>query len=136
MTCRCSSAAEHARRAEETRAESERYAEERRRASSPDPKGFHVEDGEQVGPHLVLKVKYPNCTLCAYEGCKVMVFLNMTFREAIRWKQIDPHFRDPKQQLASATAPSPAARFPASVEGWNDAIAYATAKRAAADRGR
>ena len=69
---------------------------------------------------MVLKVKYPSCKNCSYEGIKVMVFLDTTALDALRWKRIDPHFKD--------KAPSPAARFPASDEGWNDALAYAANK--------
>jgi hypothetical protein len=128
MTCKCSSPAEHQERAESRSAEYARADERKRLASSPDAKNFTVDDGEVIGPHLVLKVRYPNCTLCAYEGVKVMVFLDMSFKEAIKWKRIDPHFRDPKLKGAVTDAPSPAARFPASKEGWEDAIDYARAK--------
>jgi hypothetical protein len=56
-----------------------------------------------------------------------MVFLNVSELDALKWKEIDPHFRDEKHRLATA-APSPAARFPGSDEGWLDAYAYARAK--------
>ncbi len=128
MTCRCASTAEHTARAESRAADNAREDERRRQASSPDIRSFTVEDGEVIGPHLVLKVKYPNCTLCEYEGCKVMVFLNVDFKVAIKWRVIDPHFRDPKKFVPTTEAPSPAARFPASKEGWQDAIEYATKK--------
>ena len=79
-----------------------------------------------MGAHLVMKVKYPNCALCAYEGQKVMVFLNVTEAQVLKWRRIDPHFRATK--ALPQEAPSPAARFPASQEGWRDALDYA-AKR-------
>jgi hypothetical protein len=94
---------------------------------TPDKKNYSVEAVERVGNHLVMKVKYPNCRQCAYEGNKVMVFLNVTELEALRWRVIDPHFRN--TPIKSVTeAPSPAARYPASPEGWTDALTYARGK--------
>lgn len=98
------------------------------RAASPNPADFDVLEVQEVGPHLVAKVQYPNCAKCAYEGVKVMVFLNATLKQALRWRQIDPHFRD--EATTERAAPSPSARFPASVEGWQDAIDYAHKKAA------
>lgn len=101
-------------------------------AASPDSSNFEIEEAEQVGRHLVLRVKYPNCSSCAYEGSKVMVFLNTSPLQAMRWKKIDPHFRAPRSVQPGfhanenpREAPSPAARFPASREGWSDALSYA-----------
>jgi hypothetical protein len=76
-----------------------------------------------------MKVLYPNCSKCAYEGNKVMVFLNVNEVDVLRWRKIDPHFRDPKTSRSSKEAPPPAARFPASKEGWADALAYANSKK-------
>lgn len=91
---------------------------------SPDNTNFDIDDVVAVGPHLVLRVVYPNCAKCVYEGKKVLVYLNVTVIEAMKWRSIDPHFRamgaaSPKE------APPPAARFPASDEGWRDALAWA-----------
>src|SRR3954464_15358276 len=91
---------------------------------TPDSSNYTIEDVCRVGQNVVLKVKYPNCSNCAYEGNKVMVFLNVTETQILRWKKIDPHFRDPVRAILSSEAPSPAARFPASPEGWKDAIQY------------
>jgi hypothetical protein len=96
--------------------------------NSPDKSQYEIEDNEVVGNHLVLKVKYPNCSSCAYEGNKVMVFLNMPIANVLKWKEIDPHFRDPKISVSKTQAPSPNARFPGSKEGWEDAIEYARSK--------
>lgn len=93
---------------------------------TPDASAFAIEDARDIGPHLVLKVRYPNCAKCAYEGNKVMVYLNVSPLQALRWKKIDPHFRAPRG--SENEAPSPAARFPASPTGWSDAIAYAASK--------
>lgn len=94
--------------------------------ATPDSQNFFIEGAADVGPHLVLRVKYPNCKNCAYEGSKVMVYLNVSPIDALKWKTIDPHFRN--SELKSNEAPSPSARFPGSVEGWGDAIAYAESK--------
>jgi hypothetical protein len=73
-------------------------------------------------------VRYPNCAACAYEGSKILVLLNRTLKDAIKWRRIDPHFRDPAKQAGPLEAPGPAARFPGSRDGWIDAIAYARGK--------
>lgn len=95
---------------------------------TPDSKNYSIELVERVGPHLVLKVKYPNCRNCSYEGNKIMVFLNVTELQALKWKEIDPHFRDPKLFVGATQAPSPSARFPGSSDGWIDAVSYARGK--------
>jgi len=89
---------------------------------------FDILDVVQMGAHLVVKVRYPSCTKCAYEGVKVIVYLDTALKEAIFWKEVDPHFRDPKQKSLRKVAPAPAARFPATEEGWKDALAYAQTK--------
>ncbi len=98
------------------------------KAATPDAERFEVIEAEPIGPHLVLKVKYPSCKACAYEGEKVMVFLDADAAKALRWRRIDPHFDDPKAVRPSRVAPPPAARFPASADGWNDALDYARKK--------
>jgi hypothetical protein len=93
---------------------------------TPDPDHYEIIEAKRVGDHLVLKVLYPNCKRCAYEGNKVMVFLNVSETDVLKWKKIDPHFR--ATQRVAKEAPSPAARFPASPEGWSDAIEFAEKK--------
>lgn len=102
-------------------------AEAEGKSATPDAERFVVIEAEEVGSHLVLKVRYPNCSKCAFEGTKVMVFLNMRALWAMRWQTIDPHFRE-SDKFDREKAPSPNARFPATSEGWDDAIAYAGAK--------
>lgn len=97
--------------------------------TTPDASKYDVVDAQQVGPHLVMKVQYPNCYRCAFEGVKVLVFANTNAMQALKWKRIDPHFRDPKIKSTATDAPSPIARFPASEEGWADALDYAEKKR-------
>lgn len=75
----------------------------------------------------MLEVLYPNCNKCSYEGRKVMVFLNVSEMTALKWRKIDPHFRD--TPTSENEAPGPAARFPASDVGWDDAITYAEGKK-------
>jgi len=91
---------------------------------TPDADNYTIEQIHREGPHLVIKAKYPNCAKCSYEGIKIMVFLNVTESDVIQWKKIDPHFREIKKVFYKKDAPGPAARFPASQEGWEDAIAY------------
>lgn len=91
---------------------------------TPDSDNYSIEDVVQVGPHLVMKVRYPNCKKCSFEGDKVMVFVSVSTLDALKWKKIDPHFRD-SRAVSHRESPSPAARFPASETGWRDALAYA-----------
>jgi hypothetical protein len=117
---------ERERREEADKAARAREAEARK--GSPDANEYELIDTVRVGEHLVVKVRYPNCSKCAYEGVKVLVLLNVAEMAAIRWRRIDPHFRDPAIVLKPHEAPSPAARFPASNEGWSDALTYARGK--------
>lgn len=103
------------------------------KARTPDPDNFEIEEVEEVNGHLVLKVKYPNlarCNDCSFEGSKLMVFLNCTLKQAIKWTRIDPHFKDAQRAegIGIKWSPSPSARFPASPEGWADAVAFASGK--------
>lgn len=91
---------------------------------SPDNTKYEILDSYRSGPNLVLKVQYPSCSKCSYEGIKILVFMNVTESEVLRWKKIDPHFRENTSPRLSNEAPSPAARFPASEGGWQEAIRY------------
>lgn len=100
-------------------------------AITPEPDHYQIEEVERIGPHLAMKVRYPNCRACAFEGVKVLVYLTVSEVQVLRWRRIDPHFRPPPKSGSTqmvAEAPSPAARFPASPEGWADALAYARSK--------
>ncbi len=103
--------------------------------ASPKPDDYEIEQVQRVGAHLVVRAKYPSCKRCAFEGSKVMVFLNVTEMDAILWREVDPHFRAPSANLSPKVAPSPAARFPATEEGWKDALGYAAGKRGNITRG-
>jgi hypothetical protein len=52
-----------------------------------------------------------------------MVFLDIDMVAVLKWRRIDPHFDD--KPRSPKEAPSPAARFPASAQGWKDAVKYA-----------
>lgn len=106
----------------------EEAARKEAEALTPDKANYEIVDVFRINNHLVLKVLYPNCKKCSYEGNKILVFLMVSESEVIRWRVIDPHFRDPTAPRKASEAPPPAARFPASAEGWEDACAYARAK--------
>lgn len=91
--------------------------------TTPDKTKYEIIDVARAGTHLTLKVRYPNCARCAYEGVKVLVFLDVAEVDVLRWREIDPHFR-PSEKQPETEAPSPAARFPATDQGWKDALAY------------
>lgn len=94
-------------------------------AMTPDSRKFEILEIEEHNHNLVLKVKYPNCAKCSYEGIKIMVLPNCSLKDAIFWKEIDPHFADPTKALPKSKSPPPVARFPASKRGWDDAVEYA-----------
>lgn len=135
MTCRhaagdpnCSSSVNSWQAQENARYDRERAVkaalEKQAQADTPDAARYVIEDSHREGPHLVLKVRYPNCAKCSYEGVKVLVLLDVTEAAALRWRVIDPHFADPSKPRKPTEAPAPAARFPASEKGWADAIGY------------
>jgi hypothetical protein len=92
---------------------------------TPDNSNYEILDAQEVGCNLVVKVKYTGCK-CSYQGVKIMVFLNTKAIGALKWKKLDPHFRD--GMILEGMNKSPAARFPATKEGWEDAITYAGLK--------
>lgn len=87
-------------------------------AQTPDPKNYEILEAEVFGENLVIKAKFPNCASCSYEGVKVLVYLNTTTLQALKWKELDPHFRPLGSKSLPNSAPSPDARFPASPAGW------------------
>lgn len=144
MACRCATKEIHAQRAEERQVTSHKAtvaALEKKHAAelaalrvvTPDPTRYEIVDVLRVGRHLVLNVLFPNCKKCAFEGHKVLVYLDVTEAQALRWRRLDPHFRagrDPNHILPPdpTEAPSPSARFPATENGWEDALRYAASK--------
>lgn len=87
---------------------------------------YSIVDAKRIEDHLILKVRYPSCKNCSFEGDKVMVFLNVSEIDSMRWKKTDPHFRESSN--IPEEAPSPAARFPPTKEGWADAENYVHGK--------
>jgi len=131
MTCRCSSSTEHAQRARDQKAYTrslEREQKKKERQQTPDNTKFQILRTEELAGNLILEVLYPNCSDCSYEGRKVMVFFGLSLQEAILWRKIDPHFRAP-QAPEPHEAPSPAARFPATTEGWSAACQMAASSQ-------
>jgi len=62
-----------------------------------DPTRYEILDvHEGVGEFLVLRVKFPSCTKCAFEGVKILVYPYVRPIDAMKWKRLDPHFRDGK----------------------------------------
>jgi hypothetical protein len=95
-------------------------------AMTPDPSVFDLEDIRVIGTAIVAKVRFPNCSSCSYEGNKVLVYEGVSALDVAKWRKLDPHFREqPKGPRDSKVAPPPAARFPASKEGWERAIQFA-----------
>lgn len=76
-------------------------------APNPNPGRFVILGTTQVGPHLIARIHYLDCT--NFEGIKLCVYKNMTARELYGLKYLDPHF---SEELAS-----PIARFRSTVEG-------------------
>lgn len=127
--------------------ENQRYAEETRKsahdkevaalkkqladltANTPDASNFEILECEEVGSYLCMKVKYPSCSKCSFEGVKVMVFAGCSLKQVLRWRRIDPHFREQCPPAAATEAPSPVARFPGGDDGWDNALAWAASKR-------
>lgn len=117
-----------------------RGIEEQLSALKSDIASYEIEEVEEVGPYLVMKVKYlhPDGKAregCTFEGSKVMVF-EATVLDALKWRAIDPHFAEPGTVTKGRQAPAPIARFPGSLsDGFSDALAFAAMKAAAMEAG-
>lgn len=94
----------------------------RKASPNPNPTRYEILDLARGVRGLALRVHYPGCT--TFEGMKILVFGPVEEKDLLRWKKIDPHFRDPTQALLKDEAPSPIARFPATDQGWRDALQY------------
>lgn len=86
-------------------------------AGAHDASNYEILDADRTDRYLVVRVKYPSCRRCSYEGMKILVFRNVTEIDVMRWKVIDPHFRDPDEKDPPTHAPPPVARFPATMGG-------------------
>ena len=78
-------------------------------AKMPRPDYYKILSVLQIGQCLLVELKYPNCT--NYEGKKILLFKEMTLKELIDHKEIDPHFFENSKF-------SPCARFEPTVYGW------------------
>jgi hypothetical protein len=85
---------------------------------NPDPSNYKVVQIEEIGPFLIVQIKYPDCT--NFEGNKILVFKSVKLIDLMNQKLIDPHF------FESKTIASPIARFTPTKEGWNMAVRFAT----------
>ena len=84
-------------------------------APNPNPGRFVLLGTEQVGPHVVAKIKYLDCT--NFEGVKVCVYRCATCSQIRKAHMLDPHFAE--RGLA------PFARFTPTREGEEAARAFA-----------
>lgn len=140
MVCRCATPEIHADRADrsqqeylsyerEEKAKLKKQMESMKASMTPDPTNYEILEAEEIGRHLVVKALFPSCVKCSYEGQKVLVYYNTTALEALKWRELDPHFRPSKEPKIANKAPSPTARFPASPEGWIMAKEFAGRSR-------
>jgi len=86
-------------------------------ATNPNPVNFEVVRVEQVGPHAVAAIRYPDCK--NYEGLKVCLFLDTIACTLRGQRSLDPHFDE--------TDRSPFARFKPTYDGWKAAVFLAGA---------
>jgi hypothetical protein len=77
---------------------------------NPNPYVFKIVNHFEHNGFLLVLINYPNCT--NYEGNKVLLFKNMTYRRLMKQKVIDPHFS------ATDKFNSPIARFEPTALGW------------------
>ena len=78
---------------------------------NPDPSNYKIIQHVQHENNLVVMIQYPDCT--NYEGKKILVFKNITIKDLLKQKLIDPHFSENKEFH------SPIARFAPTDEGWS-----------------
>lgn len=139
MVCRCSSPEEHNRRASQQVASDARHTREIHEKEitalkskiaglTPDNTRYEILEVAATHGNLVLRLMYMSCDKCSFEGEKIIVFLGVNAIDVLRWRRIDPHFRRGEDATKRNVAPPPAARFPATVDGWADALTYAETK--------
>ena len=93
-------------------------------ARTPNPDVYEIFDVQEVGTLLVAVVEYTSCKNCSLDAKKVMVFENTSLKNVVFWKRIDPHFSETNAKDHTC-APPPRARFPATDQGWQDALDFA-----------
>jgi len=87
---------------------------------NPDPASYTLQRSEQIGAFLILKINYPDCA--NYEGDKILVFKDVTWKQLAEQKLIDPHFSNNKEKI------SPIARFEPTEQGWEWARWFAASQ--------
>lgn len=87
------------------------------RDTNPDPYIFNVLRMCQVGNHLVVEIRYLNCT--NYEGKKILLYDHLSPNQFMSFKSVDPHFSD------NTDYKSPIARFEPTDRGWRMAVLMA-----------
>lgn len=76
---------------------------------NPDPFNFKILKHFSYKNNLAIMINYPNCN--TYEGNKIIVFKNTTYKQISQLKRIDPHFIEENEI-------KPFARFEPTYEGW------------------
>lgn len=85
-------------------------------SKNPNPKNFIIESNWTSGIYTIVKVRYPDCA--NFEGLKILVFRNVTIGQINKFKFLDPHFYNSKENA------SPIARFVPTDEGMIMAIKF------------
>lgn len=80
---------------------------------NPNPNRYNVLRYVEEGNWLLIEVQYPDCT--TYEGRKILLYYQTTYKRLKAQKSIDPHFSN------NTTMISPFARFVPNEGGWNAA---------------
>lgn len=80
----------------------------------PDPKNYKILKYLEYYNHLLVAVKYPDCT--NYEGVKILIYKDTTIDILRAQGSIDPHFSE------NSILKSPIARFEPSKAGWDLAV--------------
>lgn len=92
-------------------------------AQTTEANDFEILELKRYKRCILLKVKYPSCKLCSFDGVKILLLPPITEMQLLKLRRIDPHFHD--FTLEDYEAPSPMARFPATQAGWQLAIKVA-----------
>jgi hypothetical protein len=87
------------------------------RLPNPDPWNWVLIAKQQCGKHIVVWLRYPDCT--SYEGNKILLYRNTTWAKLEAQRTLDPHFSSNKKFF------SPFARFEPTSFGWKTAVTLA-----------
>lgn len=78
---------------------------------NPNPSSYEVVQSVAINGHLLVQIKYPDCT--NYEGNKILLYRGLTLKQLLDQKLVDPHFSNSEKYK------SPIARFEPTLYGWN-----------------